>query len=344
MSLNAGARLVRVHPSRIHKPSSVLFSQSSNWTCYTTPRGAPMQAYLKAAFPSYIRRASSSTEPQLKPHPTNDLPPQDLPAQDPQPDTLNPPASTRPPPLDLPDRSESTSRFSHLFKVGKAYTTFYKNGIFAILQNRRLLSAQSPPTPTRSTLHLRERVRHDITRLPLFAVMAIVCGELTPLIVLLFPRVTPYTCRIPAQTTKIYKSAQARRRASFRALAHQPSPLEPAVMDGHICRSLGLGSALWDKAGFDVPFARSRAADAVQFIMQDDALLRLGGGVSLLVDEEVVIACEMRGIDTLGQDLVDLRRVLEDWVARTEPVATGDMDYAVRDAEEKTRALLTQAL
>ncbi|KAI1821635.1 hypothetical protein F4861DRAFT_518186 [Xylaria intraflava] len=306
MSLNAGARLVRVQPIRLHNRilPALFFSPDAN------------QPYRN-------RTASTSTASQPKNlHPN----PQTTTAH---PDTLNPPASTRPPALDLPVRDANTGRLIHLFRLGRAYTTFYKTGLSAVLTNRRLLAASTTTSPhSRATLHLQARVRHDSARLPLFGLLALICGEFTPLIVLVFPQLTPYTCRIPAQTAVIRRGSEARRHASFRALAYRAGSA-----DGHICRSLGLGSTLWDKAGYDVPFARGRADAAVRFLVRDDALLRSGGGVPLLVDEEVVIACEARGIDTLGKDTAWLRGRLQAWVAGT--VAGSDAE-----AVEKTRALL----
>lgn len=165
--------------------------------------------------------------------------------------------------------------------------------------------------------------------------MLLVCGEFTPLVVLLFPHLTPYTCRIPSQIAVLQRAAEARRAASFRAFPTAAASSSRA--DGHICRVLGLGHAAWDKVGFDVPFARARSAGAVARIAHDDALLRSGGGVRLLVDDEVVLACEERGIDTLGKDVASLRGKLEDWVARSAPSKTGDGEA---EAREKVRGLL----
>lgn len=286
----------------------------------------------------YRPASTSSTSTTTTTTTTNPLPP-------PFSDPFNPPASTRPPPLDLPVRDESKSIFPHLFQLGKAYLSFYKNGLKAILANRRLLnslpssnpSGEGTPRPTRAELLLRARVRHDVARLPLFGLMLLVCGEFTPLIVLLFPHLTPYTCRIPSQIAVLQRAAEARRASSFRVFP-PAAATGTSRDDGHICRVLGLGHATWDKIGFDVPFARSRVASAVARIALDDALLRsAGGGVRLLVDDEVVLACEDRGIDTLGKDVASLRGKLEDWVAKSAPEKTGDGETGAHD---KVRRLL----
>ncbi|KAI2631103.1 hypothetical protein GGS21DRAFT_523311 [Xylaria nigripes] len=352
MSLNTGVRLVRLQSTLHHRTSSIAphFSQYSNRAYVNFYRASQNASYSRTAPSSKIRPASTSTASQPSPSHTTTAS-TTIAKSAPQEafiDTLNPPATTRPPQLDLPVRDASTGLFSHLLKLGKAYTAFYKAGLKAVFTNRRLLKdylKTQPPTPefsTRAVLHLRDRVNHDFMRLPLFGIIAIICGELTPIVVLLFPRLTPYTCRIPSQAAVIRRAAESRRRASFRALSFQVDKA-PAT-DGHICRSLGLGSKLWDTAGFDVPFAAARADKAVQRIVRDDVLIRGGGGVSVLVDDEVVIACEERGIDTLHKEARSLRELLGAWLERTRPSQMEDADAAVREAIEKTRvSLLEQA-
>ncbi|KAI3318907.1 hypothetical protein HD806DRAFT_525822 [Xylariaceae sp. AK1471] len=364
MSFSAGARLVRLQPTLLHPrtPSVSAIAHCLSLRSkqiHTNSRAASMcLSYSNNTLKSQFRSASTSSSAQTK---SSDSP---TPSEaDPFSDTLNPPASTRPPPLDLPVRDEKTNLFTHLFRLGKAYTTFYKTGLKAVFTNRRTSTisiAATPPTsptsalfpsldksanPTRASLLLRARVRHDTARLPLFALIVLICGEFTPLIVLLFPRLTPYTCRIPTQMTVIRKSTESRRAASFRALSHarnngDDSAALQRVADGHICRSLGLGSALWDKMGLDVPFAKSRADGALKHIVQDDAFLRNGGGVSALVDDEVVLACEARGIDTLGKDIASLRDRLEAWVAKSAPSQKEDVEAVWKESTDKARRLL----
>ncbi|KAI1259690.1 hypothetical protein F5Y18DRAFT_433000 [Xylariaceae sp. FL1019] len=245
---------------------------------------------------------------------------------------LNPPDSTRPPPLELPVRDPSKSRFKYLFTLGKAYSTFYKTGLKAVFTNRKLLRDGAIPThqssahlqsntyPSRAFTLTSERTRHDYRRLPIFGLIVLICGEFTPLAVLAFPKITPYTCRIPKQQDIIRRSAESRRRSSRDALHSIDKHDNAAVADvapGHICRSLGLGSALWDKVGVDVPSARKRAAKAITALQVDDHLIRDGGGVKHLVDGEVVLACEKRGINTFSVDAETLRQKLADWLDKT---------------------------
>ncbi|KAI1759901.1 hypothetical protein GGR53DRAFT_470840 [Hypoxylon sp. FL1150] len=369
MHTTLGLRIARVHPPILrhtHRPAVTL-----------APLSARAQATAKSTSASRVSspRRSASTAPQTKTQPpksaseiisssdhlSSPLPPSA---------TLNPPASTRPPPLDLPTRDPKSSIFRHLFRLGKAYTNFYKTGLFAILTNRRLLasstSARPKPSssldtdtfPSRADTLLRDRVRHDLSRLPVFALLVLVCGEFTPLVVLLFPRLAPYTCRIPRQVDKLRRSSASRRAASFRAL-RSGDPDEQALKrlaPGHVCRSLGLTSAAWDRVGLDSPFAAAAAERAVARIAADDEMIREGGGLGAVVDEEVVLACENRGMDVRDQPVDRLRSRLQEWLRRTAPEGRGKgkgkgkgkgdaaaKDSARKEAEEKVQAMLLES-
>jgi len=290
---------------------------------------------------------------------------------------LNPPASTRPAPLDVPSRGPSQSLPGYLFTVGKTYISFYKAGLRAILTNRKLLSTTSstsaPPKldkhgrastfPSRADLILQRRTRHDIARLPVFGLVILICGEFTPLVVVAFPKLTPFTCRIPKQTEILRKTAETRRESSFKSLRNAASsaaiatittkkggkgnsssdsgitPALAKLVPGHISRTLGLTSRLWDRVGLDSPLSKTLAARAVRTIAADDKLIKRDGGVGGLVDEEVVLACEDRGMNIRGQKAGDLRRRLEEWVritTRGDPAGRAGEDIA----EEAVRKLL----
>lgn len=281
------------------------------------------------------------------------------PTQTTSPTAANPPASTRPPPLSLPARDPAASTFSHLFATGKAYLTFYKTGFKQIYINTRLvwsLSSASgipPDTPapagqpaepptlrpaatTRSTELLKRRWRHDIRRLPLFALMFIVCGEFTPLVVLALPSVVPLTCRIPRQIEKLRRATESRRRASAARIQdkiHRPSggsteggpALSHAEVTAHLARSLNLISPLWDRLPLPdsvVALLASRSVRAhVAYLDRDGHLLSQAGGVPALEDDEVALACEDRGLPVVDRSAAELRESLGRWVA----LAGGDV-------------------
>lgn len=271
------------------------------------------------------------------------------------PTAANPPATTRPPPLDLPARDPNTSTFSFLFTTGKAYLTFYKTGVKNIYLNTRLVwslnaaagvpRADGPTTPTpiravgsttRSTFLLRRRWRYDVRRLPLFALLLLVCGEFTPFVVMAMPALVPYTCRIPRQIEALQRKAEERRAASFRRLEQargNDKKMAQTTMTGagptsaeaaaHIARSLNLISPLWDRLGLpDAALVLASTQRKVQrhvaLLREDDALLVQAGGVDALLGEEVVLACADRAIGTVGRSDEDLRERLRRWLQYTQ--------------------------
>lgn len=256
----------------------------------------------------------------------------------------NPPPTTRPPPLNLPTREAGTGTAAHLFATGKAYLTFYKTGLRHIYINTRLVwslgaargippdhtpagDPASPPTTragagaTRSTELLRRRWRHDVRRLPAFALLLLVCGEFTPLVVLAVPGLVPMTCRIPQQVEKLRRGAEGRRGASFArlegryggepregegaaaAMRQRCRELAPADVTAHVARSLNLIASLWDSAPLSLlpdtlvsAVAARRVRRHLRYLDQDNHLIHQAGGVGALEEEEVLLACEDRGI------------------------------------------------
>ncbi|KAG0647239.1 hypothetical protein D0Z07_7014 [Hyphodiscus hymeniophilus] len=112
---------------------------------------------------------------------------------------VNGPPTTLPALLDLPIREPNQSFFpGYAFKLGKAYATFYKTGVFNIYKNFQasrplqrtlsskyggsLSSAISSGALTRSEFQLLNRNWHDLKRVPAFALVFLICGEFTPLV------------------------------------------------------------------------------------------------------------------------------------------------------------------
>ena len=100
---------------------------------------------------------------------------------------LNPPSTTRPPPLSLPEKLSNLPNYKYYFRLGKAYGIFYKNGLKAIWTNYKLARAlpnhifSSDPANisqavrdgvlSRADFQLIRRTRRDINKLPLFALI-----------------------------------------------------------------------------------------------------------------------------------------------------------------------------
>jgi len=154
-------------------------------------------------------------------------------------DPLNPPRSTLPPPLELPERDKAQSVFLYWFRIGRAYGSFYKEGVKAVWFNNRaskLLreritgelgaggekAAAARGLISRAEWQVLRRNERDIGKLPLFGVLVVVFGEWLPLFVPFMPGVVPGTCRIPSQVRGMREVGEERRRMSFRTANFEP--------------------------------------------------------------------------------------------------------------------------
>ena len=126
---------------------------------------------------------------------------------------LNPTITTHPPPLNLPEKLPTLPKYRYYFRVGKAYAVFYKTGLKAIWTNYKLARdlphriffsdqirihrAVRHGLLSRADLQLIRRTRRDINKVPLFALIWLVCGEFTPLVIIFFTGAVPRTSEIP---------------------------------------------------------------------------------------------------------------------------------------------------
>ena len=120
---------------------------------------------------------------------------------------LNPPSTTRPPPLSLPEKLPNLPKYKYYFRLGKAYGIFYKNGLKAIWTNYKLAralpnrifssnqaiisQAVRDGVLSRADFQLIRRTRRDINKLPLFALIWLVyvfSESISPLLSLLASR------------------------------------------------------------------------------------------------------------------------------------------------------------
>ncbi|MCJ1320670.1 hypothetical protein MMC15_006010 [Xylographa vitiligo] len=251
--------------------------------------------------------------------------------------SLNPPSSTLPPPLVLPVRSDSQSAPGYYFSLGRAYLSFYKTGAKAVYSNwqtarsirSRLPGNTSPEqalqqgTLSRGEWLLIRRSNQDIKKVPLFALVFMICGEFTPLVVIFMSGVVPRTCKVPKQVLRDREKAEERRRSSFRE--GTVTSTDRGIVDvetlpphqlSHVGRSLGLYSSLFDRLGVGLPTSllRRRIQQWNDYIAVDDAAIEQYGGVEQMEIEEVRIALEERGVDILGRGNAQLQRNLQAWL------------------------------
>lgn len=250
--------------------------------------------------------------------------------------TLNPPASTRPPPLELPSRLPDQPAYKYYFSVGKTFASFYRTGfknLYRNFQAARAIAQRLESTTyeedvqkgliSRAEWHLVRRQRADALKVPLFALVFICCGEFTPLVAIYFSGAIPRTLWVPKQIEHARTKLEARRREVFRNPPvgldlDQKRAKSETLSKGellHLGRSLGLYSSFWDR--IDLPplwLIRRRAKKHMDFVELDDFTIHRDGGVENLESVEVQLAAEMRGLDVLGKKESDLRSSLSDWM------------------------------
>lgn len=266
---------------------------------------------------------------------------------------LNPPATTRPPQLTIPNREAFDSHWKYLFELGKGYLKFYKDGIRSVWTNRRLLREKLERTPkddrpsifrpsyvprtfSRADWVLLWRTRHDMIRLPFFGLMLIVIGEMTVIVVALVEGVVPYPCRIPSQNFHSQRRAEVRRKLAFDQLEERyrggvfDADMTPRAARSHVLRSLYLSGDIWEYLRIVPPgMWQVKGKLRMAFLEGDDKNLVEDGGPTGLEGEELRIACTDRGIDILGKSETELKGWLGDWLRLT----------AAEDSAERRRRM-----
>lgn len=158
---------------------------------------------------------------------------------------------------------------------------------------------------TRAEFQLVMRSRHDSSRIPMFALLFLICGEFTPFVVLAVPGITPLTCRIPNQINKMRQKLETRRRAAFELLPPGNVPdgtlLQPSQLNRnltvHCSNVLGLHSSRWPSFLPPTVLLKRRVRKRMEYLNLDDQLLLKGGGVAALHSgEELKLAAVERGM------------------------------------------------
>ncbi|GIC86518.1 uncharacterized protein Aud_002892 [Aspergillus udagawae] len=228
-----------------YRPAAIRNCQNLLTRGYTSPSSSP-KSHTHTRSPSCAQPASPIV-PSTSSTATTSL------AND-----VNPPPSTRPADLNLPEPVSASAGAADKLKryvaLGRAYLSFYKTGLKNVYHNYRAslplrrslglpayLPISPPPAPStsstdskttrfrtavhsqrlsRANFQLVRRAAYDVRRMIPFSLILIVCGEMTPLAVLFLGNaVTPFTCRVPQQIKKARLQRAARKRAAL--AAHQ---------------------------------------------------------------------------------------------------------------------------
>ncbi|KAF2242017.1 hypothetical protein BU26DRAFT_524658 [Trematosphaeria pertusa] len=329
-------------------------------SCYHRSRTPPR---IPTHTSQIIIRHASSAVTALKPStPTN--PKINVPAKSPSSNVpipqvrakVNPPPETHAPELHVPARKQGQGYISYLWRTGRAYITFYKDGIRNVRATARLAkslrekAAKAPSSSreqalTRAEWQIVRRSRADIWRLPAFAAIVLVLGEWTPVIALYVTPLIPEPCRIPAQVRRGLHKKEIRRKERERRLAMDAARLvardrkpgttptglvrpqtlrleEVRKMDLYtlltLSTRLDCHSGIWDRLFLTPPKALLKWAlrKKVEYLRKDDGLIERDGGWQALESKEIQRACVERGISVVGRSEEALRRELAAWFKR----------------------------
>lgn len=239
---------------------------------------------------------------------------------------VNPPTSTQPPPLILPPREKKWS-FSGLLALGLAYLKFYKTGFKSIYQNWKLTRAIfsriapdiNPPHAlllgklTRAEYLLIRRTAQDIRKVIPFGLLFMICGEFTPLVVIVFRGLVPRTLWIPQQVETARKKNEEMRYRAMEEFAiknkeFETSPDEPNSHN-YMGAILGCYPHWWDRLPIPATYFIRRRLEArsLEILLDNYALVRDGGPDAIKGEEELRRALETRGEDVLGKSEDEMR-------------------------------------
>lgn len=265
----------------------------------------------------------------------------------------------------MPVVDASLPWFKRVTATGKGYVNLYKTGIKNVWKNQKecrelkkswnfrsihelsqyvvdnafaqdsskLIDGEArdalEPAPnhiTRAQYMLLLRTKRDVLKLPFFAVIFAVFFETTPLLVLLFPRLTPVTCYTPSaikkqadnqenliqkfafiedsESSALSGSKQMAARSVFELSRNELNAL--AKFTG----KLWLPSLLYTRKHL-----QKVINNYLLEIRCDNILLGRFGGVQQLDDYETSGACLARGISIKNKTPAEQRIVLEKWIS-----------------------------
>ncbi|KAG0154790.1 hypothetical protein PDIDSM_360 [Penicillium digitatum] len=369
--------------ANITRSQRALHAQFQIWNCSRLHPHLQSQL-LPICARSQLFSTSAPSQQSRRPSPS---PPTTTTVSVPSKTEINAPTSTHPTPLttpsSLPPSAGAADKLKRYVEFGRAYVTFYKTGLKNVYHNYRAslplrrklgLPAYIPTSPPRTRTHnnnrsapsiaqedklgraqfqLVRRSARDVRRMIPFALILIVCGEFTPLVVPIFgSAITPATCRVPSQVEKERIAATVRKLVALDVFvaankdwsvhvlkagsAEQWALLagcfaDPVWVAGarsadvlRACAVFGLVKRHDKTAGESLAglVYRPRLARYADYLAIDDGMIRVGGGVRAMNATEVQIAVEERGgvdVSSGTQDRKQVeeleRRWLEQWLA-----------------------------
>jgi pentamidine resistance factor, mitochondrial len=259
-------------------------------------------------------------------------------------------------PLTQPDMDPNISAIKRFFTRGKFIVKTYKSGISNVWKNQKQVRALRKEYNFKSVPELQQRILDDawtqklelgtnpgyhmipgsshITRrqyiltyrtakdfykLPLFAIVFAICFEMTPLVLILFPKIAPGTCTIKETHSievknKLIQQWKQGIKDSDRQLILPTSSIYkiPKGQLEHLFNLLTPGIV---RANFyTLNYIQSKLVQHIQHIKCDDLLLSRFDGAATLDYRELLHACQQRAIITAGKTKNELQVELSSWI------------------------------
>jgi hypothetical protein len=262
---------------------------------------------------------------------------------------LNPPSTTRPPPLKVPARGSNQGKFAFYFSLAKTYLTFYKTALGHIRSNwkeertiKKRIKEQAKevnkaikqqqvtveeawelgnrgPQMTRAELQLMRRSARDKRRLPLFLGLFLATFEFFPLVVYVFSKQLASKLPAPVLQPNQEESLRLQTASRWKKAEEKWGQVQPEQFEqyvGYMADFHGLTPSWIPGALVPKAVLAARVNRHVEYLRYDDQLLGKDS-IQGLVDEEVVIAAVERGLWEEGAKIETLRKRLQENVNKS---------------------------
>ncbi|EGW31232.1 uncharacterized protein SPAPADRAFT_61808 [Spathaspora passalidarum NRRL Y-27907] len=178
---------------------------------------------------------------------------------------------------------------------------------------------------SRSQYQLLKRTPHDVIRLPLFALIALIFEELTPLICYVFPEITPRTCVIPPLLPKIWSSKPIKTLTTETIHMNETKLADLSLKTAYnlephrvklLARALGLTSKIVPTSLYPISYLRNQLQHHYNYLQVDNYYLcgfNSQANIWNLTNQELLLACLERNlIFDIKLDVAQFNELIDD--------------------------------
>ncbi|RLV93871.1 hypothetical protein JA1_002240 [Spathaspora sp. JA1] len=196
-------------------------------------------------------------------------------------------------------------------------------------------TAEQTTTPqlfniSRSQYQLLKRTPHDLLRLPLFAIIALIFEEFTPVICYIFPQITPRTCVIPSLLPKIWSSKPIQTLTNETINMNSTNLTDLSLKTAYnlqphrvrlLSQSLGLVNKHVPISLYPMIYLRNRLQEHYNYLNVDNYYLtgfNTQANIWNLTNQELLLACLERNlIFDIKKDITEFSNLIDDNTRQT---------------------------